>query len=98
MSNTRMFALACALAFGMACSAVLDFELEVECWCGERWLVQIAGAEAIRLSGAREVIPTGATTHERCVTQLEHLALSQAQPADSLGFRARPARRRARRP
>lgn len=83
-SGARMLALSTALGLGLACSVVLDFELEVECWCGERWIAQISGAEAILTTGSRSPIDATDTTHEVCVTQLEHLALAAANPGDPL--------------
>lgn len=84
--NTRVSAagLVLGLAVGMACSAVLDFEVEIECWCGERWMAQIAGAEGLSLVSEPVPIAASSTTHEVCVTQLEHLALDAADPLDPL--------------
>jgi hypothetical protein len=84
MRWTWLLVLCAALITGMACSILLDFDLEVECWCGERWVSQIAGAEALHLQGSPVPIPASETTYEACVTQREHLALDTADPQDPL--------------
>lgn len=80
----KVSVLAAALGLGLACSVVLDFDLEVECWCGERWVGQIAGATAIAFNGGELPISASETSHEVCLSQLEHLALDAADPADPL--------------
>lgn len=84
MRLIQMTMLGFALAMGMACSIILDFELEVECWCGERWTAQIAGADAFLAQGTASSIPASETTYGACVTQREHLALDAADPQDPL--------------
>jgi hypothetical protein len=84
MHMSKWLALAIALAAGSACSLILDFDLQVECWCGERWKVQISGASTFSLEGKVQPISAGKTTYETCVTQLEHLALDTADPQDPI--------------
>jgi hypothetical protein len=80
----RRLALSVAFVGGSACSLLLDFDLQVECWCGERWTVQTAGASTYTLDGKVQPIAASDTTYESCVTQLEHLALDTANPQDPL--------------
>jgi hypothetical protein len=53
-----------------------------QCWCGEEWRAQISGARAYDLSDDSLAIPASDTSHTRCVTMLEHLALDAADPGD----------------
>ena len=53
-----------------------------QCWCGEKWRVQIAGANAYDQNDFPIPIPASETSHTRCVTMLEHLALDAADPGD----------------
>lgn len=84
MRPSKALVFAAALCLGAACSVILDFDLEVECWCGELWSVQISGAHAFRFNAGELTIPASKTTYEACVSQLEHLALDIANPQDPL--------------
>jgi hypothetical protein len=84
MHPSKGLAFAAVLCAGMACSLIVDLELEVECFCGERWTSQISGAKAFHFNGTTYTIPASKTTYEACVTQLEHLALDTADPQDPL--------------
>lgn len=53
-----------------------------QCWCGEQWSVQIAGATAYDIGELPKEIQASATSHTRCVSMLEHLALDAADPED----------------
>jgi hypothetical protein len=53
-----------------------------QCWCGEEWRVQISGATAYDTFNFPQPIQASDTSHTRCVTMLEHLALDIADPED----------------
>jgi hypothetical protein len=53
-----------------------------QCWCGEQWRAQISGATAYGHDGDPLTIQASDTSHTRCVTMLEHLALNGADPED----------------
>jgi hypothetical protein len=53
-----------------------------QCWCGEKWRVQISGATGYDQNDFPIPIPASDTSHTRCVTMLEHLALDAADPGD----------------
>src|SRR5690606_11950858 len=53
-----------------------------QCWCGEEWRAQISGATAYDINDDPWPIPASDTSHTRCVTMLEHLALDVADPGD----------------
>jgi hypothetical protein len=53
-----------------------------QCWCGEKWRVQISGANAHNTFNFSQPIQASDTSHTRCVTMLEHLALDIADPED----------------
>lgn len=84
--HTRVLILATVglLLSNSACTAILDIEGEGQCWCGEQWKVQIAGATTFTIVGIGVSIPADSTTYETCVSQLEHLALDTADPQDPL--------------
>jgi hypothetical protein len=49
-----------------------------QCWCGEKWRAQISSATAYNTSDATWPIQASQTSHTRCVTMLEHLAIDGA--------------------
>jgi hypothetical protein len=53
-----------------------------QCWCGEEWRAQISGAAAYDTFNVAWTIQASQTSHTRCVTMLEHLALDTANPED----------------
>jgi hypothetical protein len=53
-----------------------------QCWCGEKWRVQISGATAYDTFNFPQPIHASDTSHTHCVTMLEHLALDAADPED----------------
>lgn len=87
MKTTSKFALVCLIGSttGVITGCVIDYDsyyAVAECWCGERWEVQIAGANAYDLQLFPAEIPASDTTYTRCVTMLEHTALNLADPLD----------------
>lgn len=73
----------CSMGLAVGCSLILDFTpVPSQCWCGEQWSVQIAGATAYDIGDTPAEIPASATTYTRCVSMLEHLALDAAAPQD----------------
>lgn len=73
----------CTIGFVASCSLILDFTpIPSQCWCGEQWQAQIAGATAYTSQDEEWNIPASATTYTRCVSMLEHLALDDADPQD----------------
>lgn len=93
MKTITKFALGCmigGLVGGAAgCTLILQAQLEedlaaAQCWCGEQWQVQIAGASAYRANTLSVEIPASDTSYTRCVTMLEHVALNLADPQDPL--------------
>ena len=82
----------CAVGFAASCTAILDFTPDPsQCWCGEQWRVQIAGATAYNIGDDQAEIPASATTYTRCVSMLEHLALDAAEPQDPVYIALRDA-------
>ena len=72
-----------AVGLAAGCSLILDFTPEPsQCWCGEQWSVQIAGATAYDIGDTPAEIQASSTTYTRCVSMLEHLALDAADPGD----------------
>jgi hypothetical protein len=65
--------------------------IPAQCWCGEQWRAQIAGARAYDSFGAAAQIPASETSYTRCVTMLEHLALDGADPQDPIYMALRAA-------
>ena len=85
MNNTTKTALAsltgCTIGLAAGCSLILDFTpVPSQCWCGEQWSAQIAGATAYDIGELPKEIQASATTYTRCVSMLEHLALDAADP------------------
>jgi hypothetical protein len=76
-----------------SCSLILGpFDPEPsQCWCGEQWRAQIAGARAYNDVGSSKPIPASSTTYTRCVSMLEHLALDAADPQDPVYMALRDA-------
>lgn len=72
-----------AIGLAASCSLILDFTPDPsQCWCGEQWRAQIAGATTYDIGGLPKEIQASATSHTRCVSMLEHLALDAADPQD----------------
>jgi hypothetical protein len=75
-----------------SCSLILDFTpIPSQCWCGERWQAQISGATAFSAGDVSAPIQASDTTHTRCVSMLEHLALDAAGPEDPVYIALRDA-------
>jgi hypothetical protein len=94
MISTSKFAFASLAggAIGFVTACVLDFTPPpLECWCGEQWSAQISGATAFDDQGFQVEIQTSATTHTRCVSMLEHLALDAADPQNPVYMALRDA-------
>ena len=73
----------CTIGLAASCSLILDFTPDPsQCWCGEQWSVQIAGATTYNISDTPKPIQASATIYTRCVSMLEHLALDAAEPGD----------------
>lgn len=81
-----------AVGLVAGCSLILDFTpVPSQCWCGEQWSAQIAGASAYNQAGFPTQIQASATTYTRCVSMLEHLALDAAAPQDPVYMALRDA-------
>jgi hypothetical protein len=77
---------------GLAVGCVLDFTPPpIQCWCGEQWRSQISGATAYDLGDSPSPIDASDTSHTRCVTMLEHVALETADPQDPVYLALRDA-------
>lgn len=74
-----LFSLAGVIGIVLSCVFELP-PLPSQCWCGEQWRAQISGATAYNLGGDPSAIQASDTSHTRCVTMLEHLALDGADP------------------
>jgi len=80
--RVKVIAMLVAGVATVACSAILDFELETEprCWCGEQWQGQVSGALAYDTLGFPTQIAQSDTTYSLCVSQLQHVALNGGDP------------------
>ncbi len=72
-------------SIGVAASCVIDTDnLTIECWCGEQWSAQVAGARAYNAYGQPIEIFASQTSATTCMTMLEHMALDVADANDPL--------------
>lgn len=80
-SSTKLILVGLAGVLGVAGSCVFDLPpAPRQCWCGEKWRVQISGANAYDETDSPYPIQASDTSHTRCVSMLEHLALDTADP------------------
>jgi hypothetical protein len=81
------------VGLGVGCTLILGpFEPDPsQCWCGEQWRAQISGATAYNAGGQQAEISASATSHTRCVSMLEHLALDTADAQDPVYIALRDA-------
>lgn len=93
MKTTMKFVVGCLIGSitggSLGCTLILQAQLEedlaaAQCWCGEQWQVQVAGATAYRADGSSVDVPASDTSYARCVSMLEHVALDLADPQDPL--------------
>jgi hypothetical protein len=73
--------LAGVMGIALGCPFTLP-PIPSQCWCGEEWRAQISGATAYDAFNFPYSIQASHTSHTRCVTMLEHLALDAADPED----------------
>jgi hypothetical protein len=80
-TKLALVGLAGVLGIVMGCPLTLP-PIPRQCWCGEEWRAQISGATAYSVAGNTSTIPASDTSHTRCMTMLEHIALDAANPED----------------